>query len=56
MLDNNRADLSCGVDHPVYDAHLVETDMNKACVEVGGWLMRIGNGWQHLQVTLHAMW
>ena len=29
--------------------------MNEARVEVGGWLMRIGNGWQHLQVLLNAM-
>ncbi len=50
MLGNTRVDLSCGADRPVHDAHLVETDMNEACVEVGGRLMRIGNGWQHLQV------
>ncbi len=55
MLGNTRAALSCGVGHPVYDAHLVEADMNEACVEVGGWLMRIGNGWQHLQVLLPAL-
>ena len=42
-------------DCPVYDAHLIEADMNETCVEVGGWLMRIGNGWQHLQVLLSAM-
>lgn len=55
MLDNTRADLSCGVDRPVYEAHLVEADVNKACVEVGGRLMRIGNGWQHLQVSPNAV-
>ena len=55
MLDNTRADLSCGVDRPVHEAHLVEADMNKACIEVGGRLMRIGNGWQHLQVSPNAL-
>ena len=55
MLDNTRADLNCGVDRPVYEAHLVEADMNKACVKVGGRLMRIGNGWQHLRVSPNAL-
>ena len=55
MLGNTRAALNCGAHRPVYVAHLVEADMNKACVEVGGWLMCIGNGWQHLQVLLNAL-
>ena len=56
MLGHTRAAaLSCGADRPMYSAHLVEADMNEACVEVGGWLMRVGNGWQHLQAILHAL-
>ncbi len=55
VLGNIRVALSRGADHPVYAAHLVEADMNEACVEVGGWLVRIGNGWQHLQVLLNAL-
>ncbi len=45
MLGSIRFAPICGGDSPVYDAHLVEADMNEACVEVGGWLMRIGDGW-----------
>ena len=29
--------------------YLVKADMNKAGVEICGWLMRIGNGWQNLR-------
>jgi len=55
VLGNTRVDLGYGADCPAYDAHLIEADMNEACVEVGGWLMRIGNRWQHLQALWHAL-